>query len=281
VSLIQQSWRELIPTYLKEDGLLDHVHYLKSLPQGQVKCTLKLKSDLVLCGLDAFSEVFNYLGNTEFNWTFRQQEGHFFTKDSQTSFEFALPFSVALSGERIALNLLSRASAVATYTSQFVRLAKPHGIEILDTRKTTPGFKAFEKYAVTVGGGKNHRFGSTEILMIKDNHKKVYGGLEPAVKAMRDMAGFYSPLIVEIHDLEELKQAKKLKLKHLMLDNFAPLAVKEAVTLKAEDMTYEISGGINLNTISNYLLPGVDAISIGGLTHNPPPVDMSLKMGPL
>ncbi len=281
MSLIQQSWRELIPHFLKEDGLFDHVHYLKSLPQSQVKCSLKVKSDLVLCGLDAFTEVFNYLGSTNYSWDFKEQEGKYITKDSKTSFDFLLPFSVALSGERIALNLLTRASAVATYTSQFVKMAKPYNIEILDTRKTTPGFKAFEKYAVVVGGGKNHRFGSTEILMVKDNHKKVFGGLGPAVNAMKAMSGFYSPMIVEIHDLEELKLAKKLELKHLMLDNFSPMMVKEAISIKSEGMTYEISGGINLKSISDYFISGVDAISIGGLTHNPPPVDMSLKMSPL
>jgi nicotinate-nucleotide pyrophosphorylase (carboxylating) len=252
--------------------------YLTDLPKTNVECTLKIKSDAVIAGINIFTAVFDYLANQQFDWDLQKIEGRSIQKSENFSVKFILPFNIAINGERLALNLLSRASAVATYTSKFVHVAQAHGIQILDTRKTTPGLKSLEKYAVTVGGGKNHRFGSTEILMVKDNHKKIFGGLENAVQEMKKLGGFYSPLIVEIHDLEELKLAQKLGVKHLMLDNFNTSMIHEAIKMKKQDWTYEISGGVNLENINQFLVKGIDAISIGGLTHNPPPVDMSLKM---
>ncbi|MFZ4714010.1 MAG: carboxylating nicotinate-nucleotide diphosphorylase [Bacteriovoracaceae bacterium] len=274
-------WQDKIKSYAQEDGLDDNLSYLSSLPTTPVLCTLKVKSDAVLAGLSAFTAVFDYLNEDKVSLDLLSWEGKKFKKEDQFNVSFKLPFNVALSGERLALNLLSRASAVATHTSRFVEKAKPFGIEILDTRKTTPGLKALEKYAVTVGGGKNHRFGSTEILMVKDNHKKIFGSLTEAYKTMQSMAGFYSPIIVEIHDLEELKIANELSIKHMMLDNFHPHQITEALKMKKMGTTFELSGGMNLENISLYLKSGVDAISIGGITHNPPPVDISLKLSKL
>jgi nicotinate-nucleotide pyrophosphorylase (carboxylating) len=275
---LNQCWAEKIKGYALEDGLDVNLKYLADLPKTNVECTLKIKSDAVVAGVDIFTGVFDFLANHQFQWDLNKLEGRSIKKSDHFSQKFILPFNIAINGERLALNLLSRASAVATYTAKFVNLAQSHGIQILDTRKTTPGLKALEKYAVTVGGGKNHRFGSTEILMVKDNHKKIFGGLENTVNEMKKMGGFYSPLIVEIHDLEELKLAQKLNIHHLMLDNFDSSMINEAIKMKKADWTYEISGGVNLENINQFLIKGIDAISIGGLTHNPPPVDMSLKM---
>lgn len=275
---LDQCWKDKIRGYALEDGLDQNLLYLTDLPKTNVECNLRIKSDTVIAGINIFTAVFDYLANQQFDWDLQKIEGRSIQKSENFSVKFILPFNIAINGERLALNLLSRASAVATYTSKFVHVAQAHGIQILDTRKTTPGLKSLEKYAVTVGGGKNHRFGSTEILMVKDNHKKIFGGLENAVQEMKKLGGFYSPLIVEIHDLEELKLAQKLGVKHLMLDNFNTSMIHEAIKMKKQDWTYEISGGVNLENINQFLVKGIDAISIGGLTHNPPPVDMSLKM---
>jgi nicotinate-nucleotide pyrophosphorylase (carboxylating) len=278
---LDRCWSDKIKAFAQEDGLDFNLKYLTDLPKIDVECNLKIKSDAVIAGTEIFSAVFEHLANQRFDLGLEKIEGRSIKKIDNFSIKFTLPFNVAINGERLALNLLTRASAVATHTAKFVNRAKPYGIEILDTRKTTPGLKSLEKYAVTVAGGKNHRFGSTEILMVKDNHKKIFGGLENAVNEMKKMGGFYSPLIVEIHDLDELQMAEKLALKHLMLDNFNPSMIHEAIKMKKQDWTYEISGGVNLENLNLYLIKGIDAISIGGLTHNPPPVDFSLKMSSL
>jgi nicotinate-nucleotide pyrophosphorylase (carboxylating) len=185
---------------------------------------------------------------------------------------------VAILGERIALNLLTRATSIATFTRFFVDLAKEKNIAVLDTRKTTPGLRSLEKYAVTVGGGFNHRFGQGDFWMVKDNHKRFFGGIEKAVGFFRSLKGFYQPIIVEVENLEELVTAQELGIKNLLLDNFTPEKVKSAVDLKKDGVTFEVSGGITLETFSQYLISGVDAISLGCLTQFAPRVDISLKM---
>lgn len=271
-------WNELIARFLAEDGIDQNYFQLKNMESDRVACHLKFKSSGMICGLEFFFETFNYLG-AEFDYKkFLIHEGQLVQKEEKFEINFSLPYNVAITGERVALNLLSRTCAVATYTNQFVQKTKDYHIAILETRKTTPGLRSLEKYAVRIGGGSNHRFSTVDCLMIKDNHKKFYGGLKPAVEKFQALSGFYQPLIVEIHDLSELKTAIDLKLKHVMLDNFSADDIKSAIKMKPETMTYEISGGINLDNIQHYLMKGIDALSIGGLTHNPPPFDISLKI---
>ncbi|MEC7183011.1 MAG: nicotinate-nucleotide diphosphorylase (carboxylating), partial [Bdellovibrionota bacterium] len=167
---------------------------------------------------------------------------------------------------------------IATYTSKFVTLAEAKGISILDTRKTMPGLRFLDKYSVRVGGGKNHRFGQTDVWMIKDNHKSYFGGLQGAISFFKKMGSFYNPLVVEVHSLDEFEKANSMGVKHFMLDNFNPGEIKEALKSKKEGTTIEVSGGIHLGILENYLIEGVDAISIGALTHSPETVDISLKM---
>lgn len=266
-----------VEKFLQEDDLSRHALVMSRLPMDEVKCTLKIKSHLIFAGSPWFRTTFNYLG-AKLSPSFLQElEGQ--KLNAQTSFDFTLPFAVALTGERVALNLLARASAVATHTARFVELTKDSGIKILDTRKTTPGLRNLEKYAVVMGGGYNHRYGPSEMWMVKDNHKTFFGGVENAVNFFKDLKGAYTPIEVEVHDLNELEQAMKLGVRHIMLDNFSPAQVREAVNQKNKDTTLEVSGGINLETIKNYLISGVDAISIGSLTYGAPAVDLSLKHG--
>lgn len=262
--------------FFEEDDLRGNAFYLRELPEKRVECQLKIKSDVILCGLPYFVGAFNYLGADLSFETFKKYEGKMMTKGEVIT--FSLPFSLALTGERIALNLLQRASAVATFTQEFVKRATPHGVHILDTRKTTPGLRSLEKYAVRVGGGYNHRFSQADVWMIKDNHKTFFGGLKPAYEFFQKMQTQYQGIVVEIHSLDELKLALELGIRHVMLDNFSLTDIKKAIEMKKEGMTIEISGGIKLENCEQYFLKGVDALSIGALTHSAPHVDLSMKM---
>lgn len=272
------STKSLLPeieNWLKEDDLYRNFHYTRSLPKHPVKLSLKVKSPLILAGVDYFKSTFMAIGaNTDLS-ILDDFEGKYL--EPQNIELPTMPFNVAVTGERLALNLLQHASSIATWTEKHVSMAKQKGIKILDTRKTTPGLRSLEKYAVRVGGGFNHRFAQTDSWMIKDNHKEALGGLGPAWDFFISQGAFYNNIIVEIHSLSELKEAISLGIKHVMLDNFDPQNIKEALSYKKEGMTYEVSGGINLGSISNYLIDGVDALSMGSLTYSAPRVDLSLK----
>lgn len=278
--LLKKAMEEDFRRFFDEDDLSRNFRYIQSLPQDEVKCQLFFKSDMVIAGLPFFFEAFRFLGaefsSAEYS-SFLQKEGQEVTASKIPQIEFSLPFSLALTGERIALNLLQHASSIATATRRFVEIASPHGISILDTRKTTPGLRSLEKYAVTVGGGNNHRLGQADMWMIKDNHKNFFGGIANALAFFREQKGFYTPIEVEIHDLKELQEVAQMGIKHFMLDNFTPDQVREAVKQKVAGSTYEISGGIRLETLESYCLPGVDAISVGAITYDAPHMDISFK----
>lgn len=269
-------WRENFELFFKEDDINRNFSYLSSLPDNLVNCRIHLKDDLILAGLPFFFETFNYLQSGIVNYdSLMEYEGQIFKKIDKKTIEFALPFNIALTGERIALNLLQRTSSIATFTNKFVK--KSGEVKILDTRKTTPGLRFIEKYGVRLGGGHNHRSGQTDAWMVKDNHKSFFGGVSEAIKFFESQKTHYQPIIVEIHDLTELEQVAGLGIKHFMLDNFEVEDIKGAVELKQAGMTYEVSGGVNLENLDQYLIEGVDAISSGSLTYAAPPVDISLK----
>lgn len=277
--LLEKGIEADLARYFEEDDLQGNAYYLNSLPQNTVECQLKIKSDVLLSGLPYFVGAFNYLGaDLDYN-NFRINEGKNFSKGE--ILKFTLPFSIALTGERVALNLLQRASAISTFTQKFVKAAEGSGIRILDTRKTTPGLRSLEKYAVRTGGAFNHRFSQADVWMIKDNHKTFFGGLKPAWDFFQDMQTHYQGIVVEIHSLDELKMALDLGVKHVMLDNFNHDDIQKAVAMKTPGLTYEISGGVKLDNIQNYLIKGIDAISIGALTHSAPHVDLSMKIKPV
>lgn len=184
-----------------------------------------------------------------------------------------------LAGERTALNFLCRMSGIATVTSQFVKLTEFSNVKLLDTRKTTPGLRWLEKYAVRMGGGYNHRIGLYDMILIKENHITVAGGIERAVTLCHDYLKknkLHLKIELEIRDLEELKQTLNLKVDRIMLDNMTVEQIKEAVALVNKKFELEISGGINLDNISEYARTGVNYISIGLLTHSAKALDFSL-----
>lgn len=262
--------------FFAEDDLQGNAFYLNQLPSDEVECILKIKSDVRLSGLPYFVGAFNFLGaSLDYN-QFKKYEGQNFKKGEVITFK--LPFAIALSGERVALNLLQQATRISTFTEKFVAIAANKKTKILDTRKTTPGLRQLEKYAVRIGGAHNHRFSQADAWMIKDNHKTFFGGLRPAWDYFQSMQTFYQNIIVEIHSLEELKEAFNLGVKHVMLDNFSVENLHEAIKIKIPGVTYEVSGGVKLETLNDFLLDGIDAISTGALTHSAPHIDLSMKI---
>lgn len=269
-----------IEKWLSEDDLHRNHHYLRSLPQTPVKAILKFKSEMLLAGTDYFSAVFTYLGlKPELFAELGRLEGTSFKAGDEYRFTSSLPFNVVVNAERLALNLLQEASSIATWTRKHHDVLKEKNIQLLDTRKTTPGLRTLQKYAVRVGGASNHRLGQADVWMIKDNHKSSLGGLKAAWEFFQNQKTFYQNTVVEIHNLDELQLAIDLGIKHVMLDNFSPTDIRKAVELKKTGMTFEVSGGLNLQTMKDYIIEGVDAMSMGSLTYSAPRVDISLKYG--
>lgn len=187
-----------------------------------------------------------------------------------------------LTGERTALNFMQRLTGIASLTREFVDQVKPYGTRILDTRKTTPTLRLLEKYAVTCGGGTNHRMGLYDMVLIKDNHRRLWqaagiSNLQGAVAAAR--AKFPGvPVEVEVESEAELKDALRASPEWIMLDNMTPDLMRRCVTTCAGRCKLEASGGVNLSTVAAIAATGVDAISIGGLTHSAPAADLSLEL---
>lgn len=188
---------------------------------------------------------------------------------------------VILKGERVALNFLGRLSGIATLTKEYVDLASPFGVKILDTRKTTPNLRVLEKYAVKIGGGLNHRFGLDSGILIKDNHIRICGSLKKAVERIRQAIPPFWKIEVEADGLSEVKEAVELGVEAIMLDNMGLKEIKKAVDLirqQAKEIIIEASGGINLENVAEVAKSGVDLISVGSLTKAAKNLNMHLEI---
>ncbi len=231
----------------------------------------------MLCGIGIAEMVFNEVDRRiEFKAEMKDGEA---LSPGMTIATLIGPAAGCLTAERVALNFLQRLSGIATLTARFVSAVKGQ-VKILDTRKTTPGWRRLEKYAVRTGGGHNHRTGLYDMVLIKDNHIEIAGGITPAVKAVRRRHRRIF-IEVEIKTLDELKEALKLKIQRIMLDNLNLNQIQRAVDIaraSRPDIEIELSGGININNIGEYANSGVDYISIGALTHSAPAIDIALKM---
>ncbi len=240
------------------------------------------KEGLVLCGLYIAEGVFRALDRDA------TVSSHFKDGDTIRKGEIIAGVScntkALLTGERTALNIMQRLSGIATLTSRFVEQIKGTGARIVDTRKTTPMLRAFEKYAVRCGGGLNHRFGLYDAVLIKDNHIVVAGGITSAVRHVREILPHTVKIEVETKKLDEVKEAVEAKVDIIMLDNMGIDEIKKAVsfirsTRNSQLATLiEASGSINLDNVRDVALAGVDFISVGALTHSAPAVDISLEV---
>ena len=238
------------------------------------------KEDGILCGIDIAQMVFELLDE---NVDFQKQ----LTDGSALSPGVTIAIiigkaSTCLKGERTALNFLQHLSGIATLTKQFAD-ATQGNIKVLDTRKTLPGLRVMEKYAVRVGGGLNHRFGLYDMVMIKDNHIQIAGSITEAVSLVRKKKK-RTFIEVEVQTLDELKEAIRAKVNRIMLDNMNKNQIIQAVDLVRQagtEIELEISGGINLDNIDQFADSGADFISVGDLTHSAKALDIALKMKPL
>jgi nicotinate-nucleotide pyrophosphorylase (carboxylating) len=183
-----------------------------------------------------------------------------------------------LSAERVALNFLQRLCGVATLTAQYAQAVAPASAKICCTRKTTPGLRAFEKYAVRCGGGMNHRFGLDDAVLIKDNHIAVAGGIVPALRAAKNFAGHLVKIEIEVDTLDQLEQVLAEGADVALLDNMTPAQLREAVRMIGGRLLAEASGGVHLDSVREIAETGVDLISVGALTHSAPALDLGLDI---
>lgn len=241
--------------------------------KGQVE--LICKEDGIIAGLRVFERVFKLLdGNTEVR--FDVQDGDRVTKGQHMATVVG-DIRVLLSGERTALNYLQRMSGIATYTSKVAKLLEGTKTTLLDTRKTTPCMRIFEKYAVTVGGGANHRYNLSDGVLLKDNHIDAAGGVKAAVLAAKAYAPFVRKIEVETETLAQVQEALEAGADIIMLDNMTPELMAEAVKLIDGRAKTECSGNITRENIEKMTAIGVDYVSSGALTHSAPILDISLK----
>ena len=240
---------------------------------GEVE--LICKQSGVLAGLQVFSRVFELLDERFTMESFCADGDR--VEPGQRLALLRGDIRALLSGERTALNFLQRMSGIATHTAELVSLLQGSGITLLDTRKTTPNLRIFEKYAVTVGGGNNHRYNLSDGVMLKDNHIGAAGGIKPAVARARAYAPFVRKIEVETETLEQVREAVEAGADIIMLDNMDPETMKEAVALIAGRAQTECSGNVTAEKIAQLRDIGVDYISSGALTHSSPILDLSLK----
>ena len=268
---------EIIINALKEDINYVDVASDYLIPEDQRdNAYFVAKADGVLCGLSVAMRVFALLDDT-FEAKLYKHDGDKMQKGDLIA-EFSGKTVLLLKGERTALNLLQHMSGIATATAAAVELVKGTNAQITDTRKTLPGLRALQKYAVTCGGGKNHRFNLSDGAMLKDNHIDAGGGITNAVNALRGKLGHMVKIEVETRDLAEVREALAAGADIIMLDNMSNEMMREAVQIIDGRAKTEASGGITLETIAEVAKTGVDIISLGALTHSVKAFDISMKM---
>ncbi|MBR4893418.1 MAG: carboxylating nicotinate-nucleotide diphosphorylase [Clostridia bacterium] len=267
---------DLILNALKEDITSEDITTNSVMPhyqKGQVE--LIAKQEGVIAGLDVFKRVFELLDkNTEFEFFFKDGD---LVKPKDLIGIIKGDIRVLLSGERTALNYLQRMSGIATYTKEIVTLLEGSKTKLLDTRKTTPNMRIFEKYAVKAGGGNNHRYNLSDGILLKDNHIGAAGSVANAVKMAKEYAPFVRKIEIEVENLDMLKEALDAGADIVMLDNMSVEDMKEAVKMAKGRAETECSGNVTKENIKLLLDIGVDYISSGALTHSAPILDLSLK----
>ncbi len=266
----------LIESALREDITSEDVSTNSVMPTstpGEVD--LICKEDGIICGLQVFERVFTLL-DEKTSVEFYVKDGDA-VKVGQNMATVRGDIRVLLSGERTALNYLQRMSGVATYTNKAATLLEGTDIKLLDTRKTTPNNRIFEKYAVRIGNGNNHRYNLTDGVMLKDNHIGAAGGVAKAVKMAKEYAPFVRKIEVEVENLDMVREAVEAGADIIMLDNMDHDTMKEAISIIAGRAEIEVSGNMTKENIDKIKDLGIDYVSSGALTHSSPILDISLK----
>ncbi len=273
---------KLITQALTEDiGDGDH-STLSCIPaDAKGRAVLKIKQKGILAGVEVADKIFRFVEPAS-NISINKKDGQLM-EPGEIAFEVQAHVHTILKCERLVLNCMQRMSGIATLTKTYVDKLKGYKTQLLDTRKTTPNFRLLEKEAVRIGGGVNHRFGLFDMIMLKDNHIDYAGGLQAGIEKAHQYVESIKPNLkieVETRSIEEVKKVisiGKEKVFRIMLDNFNPSQVAEAVKLINGEFETEASGGINLDNIQDYAATGVDYVSVGALIHQAASLDLSLK----
>ena len=267
---------ELIWMAFKEDITSEDITtnaIMREDKQGQAQ--LLCKQDGVIAGLEVFERVFQLLDEkTQVEFYFKDGDQ---VKNGDLLATVTGDIRTILSGERVALNYLQRMSGIATHTRQLVDLLGDAKTKLLDTRKTTPNMRIFEKYAVKVGGGTNHRYNLSDGILIKDNHIGAAGGIKKAVEMAKEYAPFVRKIEVEVESLEQVQEALDAGADIIMLDNMDNATMKKAVAVIDGRAETECSGNVTAERVKDIIETGVDYVSCGALTHSSPIMDVSLK----
>ena len=267
---------DIIKTALREDiNYIDSTTDLLIPEESRSAAYFAAKADGVLCGAEAAARVFTLL-DPEIDVKFLKKDGEFI-KNGDRIAEINGSTRSMLKAERTALNLIQHMSGIATYTRKCVDAVAGTGASIADTRKTLPGLRPLQKYAVTVGGGRNHRYNLTDAAMLKDNHIDAYGSITGAVNALREKAGHMLQIEVETRSMDEVKEAVNCGVNVIMLDNMTTDEMKRACEFINGRAKTEASGNVTLENIRAVAETGVDIISLGALTHSVTAFDISMK----
>jgi len=260
-------FEDLTSELLIEDNLYGEAYFLA-------------KEDLVVCGIPVVEEVFQQVDGTV-ELSFKVKEGEEVSKGTKLGFAKGKVKSL-LKGERVALNFLQHLSGIATVVRRMQTKLSPYGITLLDTRKTLPGLKVLQKYAVRVGGGQNHRFSLSDGLLIKDNHIKACGGLEKVLEKL-NRTPHYAAVEIEVKSLTELSLIleSEANISAVLLDNFSQKELAEALDMikrSGKKVLVEVSGGVKEENLDRFLIQGIDYLSSGAITHSVKAVDISFKV---
>ena len=272
--------QQLIKNALAEDiGDGDHSTLASIDKDARGKAGLKIKEDGILAGVVVAEKIFRFM-QPNIIFTAYKKDGETM-QYGEVAFEVEANVHTILQTERMVLNTMQRMSGIATLTRLYVDKLKGFKTKLLDTRKTTPNFRLLEKEAVLIGGGVNHRFGLYDMIMLKDNHIDYCGGIEKAINKAYEYVQTIKPglkIEVETRNIEDVKKVMAVgKVDRIMLDNFTPALIEEAIKIIAGQYKTEASGGINLSNIETYAATGVDFISSGAVIHQARSLDLSLK----
>lgn len=272
--------QEFITAALAEDIGAGDYSTLASIDAGaRGKAVLKIKEEGILAGIELAQDIFYHL-EPDAQFTLFKKDGDKVEK-GETAFEVSARVHTILQAERLVLNCMQRMSGIATLTSQYVDKIKGYPAKILDTRKTTPLFRAYEKEAVRIGGGYNHRMGLYDMVMLKDNHIDFCGGIEKAIEKTNEYLlrnGLNLKIEIETRSIDDVRRVLAAgNVQRIMLDNYTPEQIEEAVQLIGGSYETEASGGIHIGNVVDYARTGVDYISVGAIIHHAVSMDLSLK----
>lgn len=274
------------PIYLDnliKTALLEDINYIDVatdylIPEGQSdEAVFVSKANGIVCGTDAAMRVFEVINRGKFEYEILKHDGDR-VEYGDVIARLKGSTKILLKGERIALNIIQHMSGISTAVNELVSIVEGTGVTICDTRKTLPGLRPLQKYAVSVGGGKNHRYNLSDAAMLKDNHIDAAGGIKNAVENLRKNIGHMTKIEVEVRNLDELEQALNTGVDIIMLDNMDKDTMIKAVQMTNGSALLEASGGITKDNIRSVAETGVDIISIGALTHSVKAFDISMKI---